>query len=88
MFRIENTESAGTALRQQRETLGLTQAQLAAAAGLTRARLSLIEHGKTNVSLAGYLRLAQALGMQLTMEPATGRPTLMQLRRNAEGSGS
>lgn len=64
----------------------MTQAQIAAAAGITRARLSLIERGRTNVSLATYLRLAQALGAQLVMEPATERPTLNQLRRTARQS--
>lgn len=66
----------------------MTQAALAAAAGLTRARLSLLERGKANLSLATFLRLAQALGTQLVMEPASERPTLMQLRRAQSQSES
>lgn len=81
MYRIENIEAAGSALKQRREALGLTQAETASAAGLTRARLSLIERGLTNVSLATYLRLAAALSSQITWDAASERPTLNQLRR-------
>lgn len=81
MNHIENIEEAGVAVRQNREASRMTQAELAAAAGLTRARLSLLERGRANLSLATFLRLAQALGMQLVMEPASERPTLIQLRR-------
>lgn len=81
MYQIEDIEGAGNAIRSQREALKLTQAALAAAAGLTRARLSLLERGKANLSLATFLRLSQALGMQLQMEPISERPTLHQLRR-------
>jgi HTH-type transcriptional regulator / antitoxin HipB len=84
MYRIENMETAGNALRTQRESLGMTQAELAAAAGLTRARLSLIERGRTNVSLASYLRLAEALALQLALDPIAERPTLHQLRRELQ----
>lgn len=87
MYRLENIEAAGSALRQRREALGLTQAQTAAAAGLTRARLSLIERGLTNVSLASYLRLAAALNSQLSLEASSERPTLHQLRRAAGEGG-
>ena len=81
MYHIENISAAGQAIRTHRESLDMTQAVLAAAAGITRARLSLLERGQANMSLATYLRLVQALGVQLVMEPATERPTLMQLRR-------
>lgn len=81
MYLIENIEDAGKALRQYREARHMTQAELASAAGLTRARLSLLERGKANLSLATFLRLAQALGTTLALEPASQRPTLIQLRR-------
>lgn len=83
MYHLIDISSAGQALRTHRESLDMTQAALADAAGMTRARLSLLERGQANVSLASYLRLVQALGAQLVMEPATERPTLMQLRRAA-----
>lgn len=83
MHQIENILAAGQAIRTHRESLGLTQAELATAASITRARLSLLERGQANLSLATFLRLVQALGAQLVMEPASERPTLMQLRRAA-----
>jgi len=86
MYRLENIEAAGLVLKQRREALKLTQAEVAASAGLTRARLSLIERGLTNVSLASYLRLSAALGGQLVLEDASDRPTLHHLRR-ASGDG-
>lgn len=86
MYRLTNIEEAGQALRAHREALGMTQAQLAEASGITRARLSLLERGLANVSLSSYLRLVQALGAMLVVEPATERPTLIQLRR-ASGQG-
>lgn len=84
MHHLQNTEEAGRALRERREAQGMTQAQLAEAAGTTRARLSLLERGQANVSLRSYLRLVQALGAMLVLEPASERPTLAQLRRAAE----
>ena len=86
MYLLENIQDAGQALRKRRDALGMTQAQLAEAAGITRARLSLLERGQANVSLSSYLRLVQALGTMLVVEPATERPTLIQLRRAAERS--
>lgn len=87
MFFIMNTindlSDAGRLLRERRKVIGLSQAQLAAAAGLTRARISELEHGKANLSLRSYLRLVQALGAALYLEPASARPTLTQLRRSA-----
>lgn len=81
MYHINNILAVGEAIRTHRTSLGMTQASLATAANITRARLSLLERGQANMSLATFLRLVQALGAQLVMEPATERPTLMQLRR-------
>ncbi len=86
MSQISDLSDAGRLLRERREALGLTQAQLARSAGLTRARISELEHGRANVNLRSYLRMVQALGAALYLEPASARPTLTQLRRAAEPS--
>lgn len=78
---ISTIQEAGHSLRARRVALGLNQAELAKAAGMTRSRLSQLERGQANVSLRGFLRLAQAAGMALYLEPASERPTLIQLRR-------
>ena len=52
----------GSRVREARKDLGLSQTEVARSAGLDRAYLSSIEHGKQNVTVAALLRLANALG--------------------------
>jgi transcriptional regulator with XRE-family HTH domain len=54
-------------LRQQRAMLGLTQAEVAKRAGVTRFYISLLESGTRRApSLPVRKRLAKALGVPLT----------------------
>lgn len=55
----------GKRVRLLRLTHELTQAQLAAAAGLSRSFVSLIEHGSHGVDVVRLLRLAAALDVSL-----------------------
>lgn len=57
-------ERVGDRVRDARREAGMTQAQLAAAADVDRARVSEIENG-ANTSLAVLGRLAGALGRKL-----------------------
>ncbi len=50
-------------VRQRRKTLGWTQADLAAAAGVTRAWVISLEQGKSKVELTLVLRTLAALGL-------------------------
>jgi len=52
----------GARARRARHERGLSQREVAEAAGLDRAYLSSIEHGKQNITLGALLRLARALG--------------------------
>lgn len=88
MYRIEDIETAGQAIRDARIKAAITQEALASAAAITRNQLSLIERGRANVRIDTYLRVISALGSQLVIEPATSRPTLYQLRRSPEGGSS
>lgn len=54
-------EAVGRVIRAEREYLGVTQQQLADAAGLKRTYLSGIENGKRKPSLAQILELADGL---------------------------
>ena len=56
----------GANLRQIRRQQGLSQAQLAVAAGMSRRMLAGIEGGATNVSLSVVDRIAAALGVRFT----------------------
>lgn len=57
-------ERFGSTIREHREARDLTQDQLADAAGLNRAHISLIERGHRSVRLETIERLARALQVQ------------------------
>ncbi|QEL16857.1 helix-turn-helix domain-containing protein [Limnoglobus roseus] len=63
--RADVRERFGLAVKVRREALGLTQEDLAAAAGIHRTYLSDVERGTRNLSLINVERLAAAL--QVTM---------------------
>lgn len=58
-------ERFGDAVRARREELGLTQEDLAHAAGIHRTYLSDVERGTRNVSLVNLERLATALAVTM-----------------------
>jgi DNA-binding XRE family transcriptional regulator len=81
-------QEIGSHLREARRRTGLTQAQLAASLGMSRATVSALEGGRCHEigvrKLAGLLDL---VGMQITVAPRRGRPTIDDLRaerRNEE----
>lgn len=71
-------QALGQRLRALRHNRGLTQLALAERAGVTRLRLIAIEAGNGSVAMAGYARVAAALGTQLDLAPLQ-RPTLEEL---------
>ncbi len=54
----------GRRVRELREQAGLTQAEVAAASGITRAALSTIEAGKRDLGVSRLAALAAALGIE------------------------
>jgi XRE family transcriptional regulator, aerobic/anaerobic benzoate catabolism transcriptional regulator len=68
----------GKRVRILRLTRELTQEELAAASGMSRNFVSLIEHGAHGVDVVRLLRLAAALGVpleELLRDPGTDRPS-------------
>lgn len=65
----------GKSLREARKRRGLTQAQLAALAGVPRLKVIQVERGEASVSIGAYAGVAAALGLEFTPVPAR-RPTL------------
>lgn len=61
-----------TSIKKLRQDAGLTQAELADAAGLSQAHISQIESGKAGVGLKAALGIAKALGMPLDRVLVTG----------------
>ena len=58
----------GEAVRQRREELGITQAQLAERAGLQQPAVARFETGGTMPTIPMLERLADALGLRLNVE--------------------
>jgi y4mF family transcriptional regulator len=67
MAAITSPQSLGTVLRASRKRLGLTQADLALAAGVGLRFIVELEAGKPTVRLEQVLRVVDALGGSLTL---------------------
>ncbi|AGX87515.1 helix-turn-helix transcriptional regulator [Candidatus Symbiobacter mobilis] len=67
MTSIDSAQTLGTALRAARKRLGLTQADLALAAGVGLRFIVDLEGGKNTVRLEQVLRVIDALGGSLTL---------------------
>ncbi len=65
----------GKAIVEKRKKLRLTQSDLAFKVGIEVPNLSVIENGKSNPQLLTLLKIAAALGVELTeLLPLTGNP--------------
>lgn len=81
MSSIQTTKQLGHALRAARKQLGLTQPQLALAAGVGVRFIVDLEAGKTTLRLENVLRVIDALGGRLEL---LGLPSSAP-ENNAEG---
>jgi y4mF family transcriptional regulator len=64
-MRVETINDLSSALRARRLALGMTQADLAASAGVSRQWLNELERGKATASLDLVLAVLEALGLVL-----------------------
>jgi transcriptional regulator with XRE-family HTH domain len=64
---VRSAEDLGRALAEIRHTRGLTQEQLAAEGGLSRASLAQLEVGRSTPVLDHFLRLLRRLGATVTI---------------------
>lgn len=73
MIPLDSTQMLGTALRAARKQLGLTQSDLALAAGVGLRFVVDLEAGKPTVRMEQVLRVVDALGGRLKLSglPAT-----------------
>ena len=58
----------GEVLRDRRKELGLTQKELAESIGRERTYINRIEKGETDMQLSSFIRLAEALKINLRLE--------------------
>jgi HTH-type transcriptional regulator/antitoxin HipB len=73
-MRVSSSRDLGLYLRERRRDLGMTQADLAAAAGVSRRWLSDLEAGKATAEFGLILRTVHALGLVLEVRPAEPSP--------------
>jgi y4mF family transcriptional regulator len=74
MMIIDTPADLGTAIRRTRKALGLTQPQLALAAGVGVRFIVELEAGKPTVRLENLLRVVRALGGRLAVEGMPPKP--------------
>lgn len=67
MIPLDSTQTLGTALRAARKQLGLTQSDLALAAGVGLRFVVDLEAGKPTVRMEQVLRVVDALGGRLKL---------------------
>lgn len=64
------TSELGQRVRRARLRRGITSAELAAKAGISRNTLTALEAGKPGVTLATFATVLWALGLDATLDPA------------------
>lgn len=69
----------GIQIREKRLSRGLTQADLAQIAGLTRQKVIAVEKGTLSVGMSAYARVLGALDCELAVIPAA-MPTLDEVQ--------
>jgi y4mF family transcriptional regulator len=86
MSSIQTTEQLGDALRSARKQLGLTQPQLALAAGVGVRFIVDLEAGKATLRLENVLRVIDALGGTLQLIGLPSSAPENQLKGNQHGT--
>ncbi|MEQ1874972.1 MAG: helix-turn-helix domain-containing protein [Ilumatobacteraceae bacterium] len=70
-MKIANSTALGGAIYQRRTDLGLTQAELAQRANVSRQWLVAVERGKNTAEVGRVLAVIRVLGLQLALTPTT-----------------
>ncbi len=65
---IRDTEALGSAIRQQRKSMGLTQLDAAGLCGVGERFLSELERGKPTVELGKVLQVLNRLGVRIVLD--------------------
>lgn len=76
----------GPLIKEARQRASLSQTELAAPLGMSRATISAIESGRCDeIGFTKLTGLLERLGLQLTVAPRTSRPTIDDLRNERRG---
>ena len=76
---LETLREIGTLFSQTREAAGLTQAQVAELAGISRPRYRDIEKGTAAARATTLVNIARALGLEMMLVPQTMVPAIEAL---------
>jgi transcriptional regulator with XRE-family HTH domain len=68
----DNPRDLGVRIRLRREELGISQAEVAERAGISRQLVSRIEHGQYRAEFGGVMAIIRALGAQLVIDSLPG----------------
>ena len=68
-MKISSASDFGSAVRQRRRALGLSQDSLADVVGVNRRVIGELERGKPTVRLQIVLDVARALGLDMRLDP-------------------
>jgi transcriptional regulator with XRE-family HTH domain len=76
-----NIQDMGALIREKRWELGLTQRQLAALAGISRATIASLELGSlAEIGFVKLQRICESVGLEMRAAPVpVGRPTMDEL---------
>lgn len=72
-MKLNSVQDVAAAVRGRRQTLGLSQGELASMAGVSRDWMNYFEGGKPTVELAHVLRVLDALGLRLDLDEGQPR---------------
>jgi len=79
--------AVGPLLKQARRKAGLSQDQLARPLGMSRATISAIEGGRCEeIGVQKLAALLERVGLEITVAPRKGRPTIDDLRAERRSS--
>ncbi len=78
-------EEVGEQLRARRKALGMSQTEVAALNRVPRVTLSRLENGKLpEIGIRKVMAISATLGLELTLNVASQRPTLQDLVNEKE----
>lgn len=77
----------GPLLKQARTAANLSQLELAQSLGMSRATISAIESGRCEeIGFSKLVALLDSVGLDISVAPRKGRPTVDDLRSELRGS--
>lgn len=65
---LETPAQIGAAIKSRRASRGITQSDLEIMTGISQANISRIEKGSRDAGISTYLRIFEALGIDLTLK--------------------